>query len=340
MLYKKIKRCGISLARYKRFWKASIIVSFVLTAIAFGFSVDKIKVGPFDEIYQTIVGIMPKSMTIIPKIRIFIIVWLIISIIMFFFRERYYLISIRALAPDLGKIDDKDIRENFWEKCIDIDISDIKKKKKKKKAIEEIDAKCRQIQRIRGNDRIGFYGIAHIPFLFKIGYNLGDQSNIQIFHKSRENDSVFKEWLRQKGSFKMLEPVELNRCVISDELIVTISTSFEIKNTELSSLDPDGKHILMLKGNILDFDSITCYKDAEKARNQIMESIRDFVKKYDIQKVHLVIASSAAFTFFLGMAYSRQHDPECIVYHYERPYYPWGISIKKTARRCIIKTPL
>lgn len=339
-LVKKIKKIGICLAQHRRFWKTSLIISVVLTAIAVGFSVDKIKIDPIDGIYQTILSICPDSLIIIPKIKPVVIAWFIISAFMYVFRESYYMISIRSLAPDLEDIDDKDIQKKYWMRHIDIDISDIIRTQGIKKAIEEIDRKCRYLQRKRGDHKLGFYGIAHTPFLFRIGYCIGDQSNIQIFHKARENGSIFMEWVRQRGSFKLQEPEELNKNVISDELIVAISTSFEIKMNEIDSLDPHRKHILLFKGNTLDFDAITSYSDAEKARTQIMGKIREVVKVYDIQKVHLVIASSAAFTFFLGMAYSRQHDPECIVYHYERPYYPWGISIKKTTRRCIIKTPL
>ena len=93
-------------------------------------------------------------------------------------------------------------------RCIDIDISDTIKTQGIKKAIEEIDDKCRYLDRKRWGHKLGFYGIAHIPFLFRIGYYLGDQSNIQIFHKSRENDSIFMEWCSQRGSFKLQEPEE------------------------------------------------------------------------------------------------------------------------------------
>lgn len=339
-MFQRIKRRGICLAQYKLFWKTSCIISVVLALISVGFSFDKIKLEPFSGIYQTIIGVWPDSLIMIPKLRPGVIVWLIISISMYLFKEKYYLISIRSLAPNLENIDDKDIQKNFRMRKIDIDVSDTIRTQGIKKAIEEIDDKCSCLQRIRGDQKLGFYGIAHIPFLFRIGYYLGDQSNIQIFHKSREYNSIFMEWASQRGGFKLQEPEELNFGVTSEELIVAISTSFEIKTNEIDCLDPHSKHILLFKGNTLNFDAITSYKDAEEARTRIMEKMRELVKAYDIQKIHLVIASSAAFTFFLGMAYSRQHDPECIVYHYERPNYPWGISIKKTARRCIVRTPL
>lgn len=51
----------------------------------------------------------------------------------------------------------------------------------------------------------------------------------------------------------------------------------------------------------------------------------------------MVIASSVAFTIFLGMSYSKQHDPECIVYHYEKERYPWGIDIDAAPGNCLVK---
>ena len=162
-----------------------------------------------------------------------------------------------------------------------------------------------------------------------MGYLIGDQSNVLVFHKTRSNDSKFTEWSRDRGEFIIETPKEYNSGIISKDLIVSISTTFEIKYEELTDLKPQDKHVLMFTANNFGFDVIQSNLDATIARDMIYRNIRDIVKKYDIDKIHFAISSSAAFTFFLGMGYSKQHDPDCIVYHYQRPHYPWGITIRK-----------
>ena len=196
-------------------------------------------------------------------------------------------------------------------------------------AVSIIDQELNKIKRKRGDSLLGFYGIAHTPLLFRIGYLIGDQSNVLVFHKTRSNDSKFTEWSRDRGAFIIETPKEYNSGIISKDLIVSISTTFEIKYEELTDLKPQDKHVLMFTANNFGFDVIQSNLDATIARDMIYRNIRDIVKKYDIDKIHFAISSSAAFTFFLGMGYSKQHDPDCIVYHYQRPHYPWGITIRK-----------
>ena len=86
---------------------------------------------------------------------------------------------------------------------------------------------------------------------------------------------------------------------MSDELIVEVSSTFEIKESEIADLKPANKHIVIFKGNILNFDAITSYVDAQNAREVILVTMRSLVKQYDIRKIHMVISSSAAFTVFL-----------------------------------------
>lgn len=326
----------------KCLWSGMTLVTLIFVVLSFGFSsyLDCIKISPFVEWYQTIINFWPDSITEMPKYRCHSIVAFFICLGFLLYNwlgyNNFYLFAFKSFAHDLGVVDTSELKELYKVIPVSIDITDEIQNHNMHKAIAAFDKECEKAIKLRDNLPAGFYGIAHTPFIFRLGYRFGDQSNFKLYHKARSNDSIFKEWSDQKGSFIIIPPIELNKNVVSDELIVEVSTTFEIKESEIADLKPANKHIVIFKGNILNFDAITSYVDAQNAREVILVTMRSLVKQYDIRKIHMVISSSAAFTFFLGMAYSKQHDPECIVYHYEMPHYPWGLSIKLPTETCFV----
>ena len=133
------------------------------------------------------------------------------------------------------------------------------------------------------------------------------------------------------------EMKELNKGSKSQELYAAIGTTFPIKTEEISSINKNNGHVLIFQSSALGFDVLGSYEQANNLRNQILKTIRDRVKKYNIRKLHLMISSSVAFTFLLGTSFSAQHDPEIIVYHYENGQYTWGISMTKNGEESVIK---
>ncbi len=326
------------LLQAKWFWKYFTLFLLVLDLIAYGFKpfVEKSNFPYISDCYQIIISICPNAEEVVLNFSPYLLVLTGISFIIWLYKKSFYLITVKSFSHDLGRVDVENLKKEFRIIQENIDITDVIKNQSIKNAITIFDKECEAAIKNRNNSPAGFYGIAHTPFIFRLGYRFGDQSNFKLYHKARSNDSIFKEWTDQKGSFIIISPIELNKDVVSDELIVEVSTTFEIKESEIADLKPANKHIVIFKGNILNFDAITSYVDAQNAREVILVTMRSLVKKYDIRKIHMVISSSAAFTFFLGMAYSKQHDPECIVYHYEMPHYPWGLSIKMPTECCFV----
>ena len=131
---------------------------------------------------------------------------------------------------------------------------------------------------------------------------------------------------------------EENENIKSNILLLEISMSFPIKDSELIDLYPEVKHILKVKNkdDKFGFDVLKNITDADAIRDDIMKEMRRICKKYDIKKVEIVMSTSVAFTIYLGMAFSKQHDPRCVVYHYEKRHYPWGIDIDAAPHDCFI----
>lgn len=316
-------------------------ISLILTMIAYGFSayIDKIEVGDVADWYHTVINICPQILKISEfKGKWIFIVFTVISgillIIRRFYKEKIYVISHQSMAYDLAEVDGNFKKKYSLRKHALQQVNFIHSDEVDYQVIRDIDKMAIEAQ--KSQLPIAYYGIAHTPFVFRLGYKIGDQNNVILLHKKRNNSSLFEEWKNEKSGIKIVCS-ESNVSKKSDELIVAISTSLKIERNHLCMLHPNNKHILFFEANYMDFDSIISYEDAETLRTDILFNIREVVKKYGIKKIHMVISSSVAFTFFLAQGYSAQHDPEIIVYHYEQGNYPWGINMSKNAELSYVK---
>lgn len=190
---------------------------------------------------------------------------------------------------------------------------------------------------INDNDEFGYMGIAHTPLILRAGYKIGDETRFSVFHKKRKN--AFYEALNSNKSYSKMQVEKIDIKDGFDELIVAISTTFLISDDQLEVLQPKGKSILKFKSDDMGFDIIISNNQIDEYIDYILKKLRDVVKENNINKIHMVISSSVAFTFALGQAFSSNYDPEIIIYHYQRNslvMYPWGISLFKGYNECIV----
>lgn len=172
------------------------------------------------------------------------------------------------------------------------------------------------------NYTYAYYGIAHIPLIFRLGFQIGDSANMRFFHKNRSNQSSFVEWNHEISSKIDIDVSEIiNKD--SRQLIVALSISFEIQDSHINSLDLKSVNILKIKSNILGFDVITSYYDAEMVKNKIINRIRAFCQSNNIEEIHFLISASSSFICYLATGFSHTHDPKIRVYHFERNKYSW-----------------
>ena len=296
---------------------------------------EKIEIYDVAAAYNTLVAFFPTASVIAKEYRYIFIILTLLAIVLLFYRPKLILVKHRSFVPDIASVN-QDVLEKYYVKKMDINLCEaMKEPNTYVNAINIQDQIAAEIMKKRNSSKLCYYGIAHTPLIFRLGFQMGDQNNIMLLHKIRSNDSLFDEWNRG-NTYSTIRVVEKNESVQSAELIVAISTSLEIKDSDLASLNPGNRHVITFESSILSFDSITSYSQAENFRNTIMHGIRDCVKKYGIKKIHITISSSVAFTFFLGQAFSEQHDPVLVVYHYERGSYPWGICINEKAESALV----
>ena len=66
------------------------------------------------------------------------------------------------------------------------------------------------------------------------------------------------------------------------------------------------------------FAAIVSYALMNRLRTGILNKMREIVSSANIEKIHLVLSTSSDFYFFLSQGFSKYHDPEIIVYQYDR----------------------
>ena len=99
-------------------------------------------------------------------------------------------------------------------------------------------------------------------------------------------------------------------------------------------------HFEMENKSMYGFDSVDSYAAMNRLRKGILDKIRETATKKNIKRIHMVLATSSDFTFFLAQGFSKNHDPEVVVYHYDRnsnTKYPWGISNILTPANAVVR---
>lgn len=326
--------------RYRKIGITLTVCLSILALMSWGVN-DTLKDVDFlhiSSIYKTIKALMPQVLfDVLDKYRLPLMVLDLISILFlvvaYLYKPRVGLVCHTSMSPDIATVNDK-MRSDYYIRNHNIDLTEVMGNDIVE-AINIQDTKVKSIITNRKGKLLGYYGVAHTPLIFRMGYQFGDQNNIMMFHKRRNNSSCFEEWSKE-SSLTIMQSVEKNKRCKSQELIVSIATTFEIKESALECLDKNSRHLLMFTSSNLSFDEICSYVAADTLRNQIMTKIREVVKKYGITTIHLAISSSVAFTFFLAAAFSRQHDPTMIVYHYDNGKYIWGINMSLTGSHAVV----
>ena len=195
------------------------------------------------------------------------------------------------------------------------------------------------VKSINNTDSYGYVGISHTPLILRAGYRFGDETGYILFHKKR--NSEYYEELNNDDNYTSIKLEKKDIKKNAEELIVAISTTFQIKDDELKVLKPEQKSIIKFTTDEKGFDIILSKKQVDNYINTILSEVRHIVKENSIKKIHLVISSSVAFTFALGRSLSSHYDPEITVYHFDintQEKYPWGISLFKKYSKCMVIT--
>lgn len=205
-----------------------------------------------------------------------------------------------------------------------------------KEIVKDLDNYVEKFMSNREEKYFAFAGILHTPFILRLGFKVGDQTYFKLFHKKREEE-IFK-LLNDKNDYvgNYPEIIMDKQLKESDELIISIATTFEIKKEQLKKFDIENKNYIKFETTVKGFDVINSEKQVNKYKKYIFSNIREVIKEKNIKLIHLCISSSVAFTFALGQGFSQQYDPDVIIYNFDRQQYTWGLNLFENAENSIV----
>lgn len=256
------------------------------------------------------------------------------------YRKKVYIIRQIAYNFDTATYDNE-LKKT--KKIKEIEINQIDSFKKNN-LINCVDIQDNILQKIQKNRASYYYGIAPIPFIFRLGFNLGDENKgIEILHKKRQDDAVFSRLEDKEEKYKtMTSQITDNSTVNNKDLLVVIATSLPVNDTDIKTIYDKccGKLIFNPENESdYDFDYFSSYPQMGRTKQFIVDKIRKTIKDKDIKRLHFVLATSSDFVFSLSRMFSDYHDPEIVVYHFDRKNkvtYPWGVIVNNESENALI----
>ena len=203
--------------------------------------------------------------------------------------------------------------------------------------VKELDKYVENFMEKKEEKYYAFAGILHTPYILRLGYKVGDQTYFKLFHKKRDEE-IFKLLIDKEEYSGNYPELKVEKSLKeSNTLIVSISTTFPITEEQLNRFNIESNNYLKFETIDKGFDIITSEKQIDYYKDIIFSNIREIVRIKKIKQIHLCISSSVAFTFALGQGFSKNYDPNVIIYNYENQQYTWGLNLFEKAENSIVK---
>ena len=189
-----------------------------------------------------------------------------------------------------------------------------------------------EVLKRRKNDIIAYEGIAHIPFIFFLGFLIGDENETLLLHRFRELNCdtdifrILKE--NPHDSFTCREDIINKPKEYVRNLVIIVPFSYEIKKESYHYIVSSDDYITQITPSEgYSRDLISTIQKARDAARKISEKAAMLRKDLNPEAIILFLATSSDFTFLLGANFSKQIHGRTIVYHYEAPSYQWGLEV-------------
>lgn len=180
------------------------------------------------------------------------------------------------------------------------------------------------------NDSLAYLGFPHVPIGFMDGYNFSDTDNVILYEYDgsigNNPDKEFFELKKAYNSDLQLQTNYENYELKSDEIILKVEQSFDIKDDEIKSVVGD-LDVINLSNKDRKRWGIKSYSDVDKFAKEF-EKILSWGKNKEIKKIHLVMTTPVSLTFTLGQVIAH-YSPHIVIYNYNNGKYDWSIDVKQ-----------
>ena len=189
----------------------------------------------------------------------------------------------------------------------------------------------RQLCKTNPNLELAYYGIAHIPLVFWLGYQLNIRKPINIFEHNRGNN----KWnlLQDATNFPdlLVRGVSENGNEIGTDVTIKFSVSYPIMDSDLFQIDIKPRSIMELALPSPTPDVVRNVDQLEKYAltfRAMLDEIHN--SSTSIKRVHVFYAGPVSLAFRCGQLISPTIHPKILVYNYfsqDNPKYKWGIHV-------------
>ncbi|WP_167449501.1 SAVED domain-containing protein [Halobacillus trueperi] len=180
-----------------------------------------------------------------------------------------------------------------------------------------------------------YEGIAHIPFVFLLGYQLSDKRDI-IFSEWNENT---RKWVSLPQSVDEYPPLLLHKSLEVDanqasDISICVSLTEEIYPEQLKGLKVYGKPMYHLKLRKCMRHAIVCKEQLADYTAEFRSLLDDIKSEHrEVKTIHIFISAQTSLVHSFGGTLTR-NDPEVRIYNFNRERtikYPWGLKIQETS---------
>lgn len=334
-ILKKISKCNIFIAIVGIVF---CLLAYIFNYINMNINTDLFSSDEFNKYFKLLKDFCLLEERYKPLfILIFLLCIVILALKRYFKNDTIRILFVNTFKNNNSKINTRYVNEDIYSKDISKEIGVLSNDYKKYGSIVEmIDNISREFMEAKEYEVFAYGGIMHTPLILRLGYQLGDETYFKLLHKKRDGNyfKLLKDNKSYIGNYpKMKVEKELKE---SNELIVSISTIFEITKEQLKKFDIEKNNYIKFETTDMGYDVIESEEQINHYKKIIFDSIREIYREKSIKTIHLCMSTSVAFTFALGQGFSKNYDPKVIIYNYENQEYVWGLKLFEKSEDSII----
>lgn len=182
------------------------------------------------------------------------------------------------------------------------------------------------------DSELAYYGIAHIPLLFHMGYQVLTRAPVHFFEHNRTTDRWDR--LDRSEEYPHIRITGLPASVSAEkgDVIVRISISYLVRSTAIEDIVTNPIASLHLRVDHPKIDSVTSMSQIEQYSVTFRDLLDEIHRLFpNTVRVHIFYSGPVALAVNLGRRISKTIHPKIIVYNYSvsdnPPGYAWGLEV-------------
>jgi len=179
--------------------------------------------------------------------------------------------------------------------------------------------------------RLGYFGLAHIPLMFHLGYMV-NRRVVSVFKTNRQT-GYWEVLERGKKRWPQIHVHGLPKSpdLTAKEIVLRVNISYSIAHELIRQVMPEHLSMLTLEVKHPMTDVIVSEEQLDRYSEVFQKLLVEINRFFPaISHVHVFFAGPPPLAFRCGQQISRTADPEIIVYNFSKqdtPNYGWALNL-------------